>query len=180
MGRRKIEIQYIENTTNRQVTYSKRKSGILKKARELTILCDAQVCLIMFSSTGKPAEYISPSTTTTKQVFHICVFCFLHRYQKKTNIDLSASEYEVVGKANLLKNLQNELRKQKEINNIVRKDIRLDSRKHADVVLKERSSGVSSQCSQCSPISSCFPTATKPANLHDAAGGEYFNFYSLL
>ncbi|RZC55722.1 hypothetical protein C5167_014572 [Papaver somniferum] len=42
MGRGKIEIKRIENPTNRQVTYSKRRSGIFKKAKELTILCDAQ------------------------------------------------------------------------------------------------------------------------------------------
>lgn len=63
MGRGKIEIKRIENPTNRQVTYSKRRGGILKKARELTVLCDAEVSLIMFSSTGKFSEYCSPSTT---------------------------------------------------------------------------------------------------------------------
>uniref|UniRef100_A0A0E0LFL1 MADS-box domain-containing protein n=1 Tax=Oryza punctata TaxID=4537 RepID=A0A0E0LFL1_ORYPU len=52
MGRGKIEIKRIENATNRQVTYSKRRTGIMKKARELTVLCDAQVAIIMFSSTG--------------------------------------------------------------------------------------------------------------------------------
>jgi hypothetical protein len=59
MGRGKIEIKRIENATNRQVTYSKRRSGIMKKAKELTVLCDAQVAIIMFSSTGKYHEFIS-------------------------------------------------------------------------------------------------------------------------
>ena len=63
MGRGKIEIKRIENSNNRQVTYSKRKNGILKKANEITVLCDAQVSLIVFSSTGKMHNYISPSTT---------------------------------------------------------------------------------------------------------------------
>uniref|UniRef100_A0A0D3GKS1 MADS-box domain-containing protein n=2 Tax=Oryza TaxID=4527 RepID=A0A0D3GKS1_9ORYZ len=62
MGRGKIEIKRIENATNRQVTYSKRRTGIMKKARELTVLCDAQVAIIMFSSTGKYHEFCSPST----------------------------------------------------------------------------------------------------------------------
>ncbi|KAG6522981.1 hypothetical protein ZIOFF_020138 [Zingiber officinale] len=62
MGRGKIEIKKIENPTNRQVTYSKRRSGIMKKARELTVLCDAEVSIIMFSSTGKFSDYCSPST----------------------------------------------------------------------------------------------------------------------
>lgn len=62
MGRGKIEIKRIENATNRQVTYSKRRSGIMKKARELTVLCDAQVAIIMFSSTGKYHEFCSTGT----------------------------------------------------------------------------------------------------------------------
>ncbi|RRT41838.1 hypothetical protein B296_00054714 [Ensete ventricosum] len=62
MGRGKIEIKKIENPTNRQVTYSKRRTGIMKKAKELTVLCDAQVSIIMFSSTGKFSEYCSPTT----------------------------------------------------------------------------------------------------------------------
>ncbi|KAK1308781.1 MADS-box protein GGM13 [Acorus calamus] len=60
MGRGKIQIRRIENTTNRQVTFSKRRSGLLKKAHELGILCDAQLGLIIFSSTGKMFEYSNP------------------------------------------------------------------------------------------------------------------------
>lgn len=63
MARGKIQIKRIENATNRQVTYSKRRNGLFKKAHELTVLCDATVSLIMVSSSGKIHEYISPSTT---------------------------------------------------------------------------------------------------------------------
>ncbi|KAG2389915.1 Floral homeotic protein [Vigna angularis] len=66
MGRGKIEIKRIENSSNRQVTYSKRKNGILKKAKEITVLCDAQVSLIIFAASGKMHDYISPSTTHLK------------------------------------------------------------------------------------------------------------------
>ncbi|KAJ7298802.1 hypothetical protein O6H91_Y405100 [Diphasiastrum complanatum] len=59
MGRGRIEIKRIENATSRQVTFSKRRRGILKKAHELSVLCDAQVVLIIFSSTGKLFEYAS-------------------------------------------------------------------------------------------------------------------------
>ncbi|KAM7257880.1 hypothetical protein ACFE04_013621 [Oxalis oulophora] len=62
MGRGKIEIKRIENTSNRQVTYSKRRNGIIKKAKEITVLCDAKVSLVIFASTGKMHEYCSPST----------------------------------------------------------------------------------------------------------------------
>ncbi|KAE8731235.1 Floral homeotic protein GLOBOSA [Hibiscus syriacus] len=62
MGRGKIEIKRIENTSNRLVTYSKRRNGILKKAKEITVLCDAKVSLIIFGTSGKMHEYCSPST----------------------------------------------------------------------------------------------------------------------
>ncbi|XP_020554646.1 MADS-box transcription factor 23 isoform X2 [Sesamum indicum] len=61
MGRGKIVIERIDNSTSRQVTFSKRRSGLLKKARELAILCDAEVGVIIFSSTGKLYEFSSTS-----------------------------------------------------------------------------------------------------------------------
>lgn len=57
MGRGKIAIQRIEDAASRQVTFSKRRKGLLKKARELSILCDVEVGLIIFSSTGRLHEY---------------------------------------------------------------------------------------------------------------------------
>ncbi|KAK2437208.1 MADS-box transcription factor [Trifolium repens] len=61
MGRGKIVIRRIENLTSRQVTFSKRRKGLMKKAKELSILCDAQVGLILFSSTHKLYDYASSS-----------------------------------------------------------------------------------------------------------------------
>lgn len=57
MGRLKLKIKRLESTSNRQVTYSKRRNGILKKAKELSILCDIDIVLLMFSPTGKPTLY---------------------------------------------------------------------------------------------------------------------------
>ncbi|PWA94436.1 MADS-box transcription factor 27 [Artemisia annua] len=57
MGRGKIVIRRIDNSTSRQVTFSKRRSGLLKKAKELAILCDAEVGVMIFSSTGKLHEF---------------------------------------------------------------------------------------------------------------------------
>uniref|UniRef100_A0A0D6QRJ8 MADS-box domain-containing protein n=1 Tax=Araucaria cunninghamii TaxID=56994 RepID=A0A0D6QRJ8_ARACU len=59
MGQRKREIKKIGDAISRQVTFSKRRGGLLKKAKELSILCDATVSLIIFSSTGKLYEYSS-------------------------------------------------------------------------------------------------------------------------
>uniref|UniRef100_A0A1D1YHQ0 MADS-box protein SVP n=1 Tax=Anthurium amnicola TaxID=1678845 RepID=A0A1D1YHQ0_9ARAE len=65
MAREKIQIRKIDNATARQVTFSKRRRGLFKKAEELAILCDAQVGLIIFSSTGKLFEY---SSTSMKEI----------------------------------------------------------------------------------------------------------------
>nr|AER34988.1 AGAMOUS-like protein [Mangifera indica] len=65
IGRGKIEIKRIENTTNRQVTFCKRRNGLLKKAYELSVLCDAEVALIVFSSRGRLYEYSNNSVKTT-------------------------------------------------------------------------------------------------------------------
>ncbi|KAI5655068.1 hypothetical protein M9H77_32255 [Catharanthus roseus] len=61
MGRGKIVIRRIDNSTSRQVTFSKRRNGLLKKAKELAILCDAEVGVIIFSSTGKLYDFANSS-----------------------------------------------------------------------------------------------------------------------
>lgn len=61
MAREKIKIRKIDNITARQVTFSKRRRGLLKKAEELAVLCDAEVALIIFSATGKLYEFASSS-----------------------------------------------------------------------------------------------------------------------
>ncbi|MBA0707692.1 hypothetical protein Golax_019721, partial [Gossypium laxum] len=61
MGRGRVQLKRIENKINRQVTFSKRRSGLLKKAHEISVLCDAQVALMVFSSKGKLFEYATES-----------------------------------------------------------------------------------------------------------------------
>ncbi|XP_061950301.1 MADS-box protein SVP isoform X3 [Populus nigra] len=61
MARERIQIKKIDNATARQVTFSKRRRGLFKKAEELSVLCDADVALIIFSSTGKLFEFSSSS-----------------------------------------------------------------------------------------------------------------------
>ncbi|KAA3483716.1 MADS-box transcription factor 25-like isoform X1 [Gossypium australe] len=55
MGRVKLKIKKLENPNGRQATYAKRKHGIMKKANELSILCDVEIVLLMFSPTNKPS-----------------------------------------------------------------------------------------------------------------------------
>jgi len=57
MTRKKIQIKKIDNTAARQVTFSKRRRGLFKKAYELSTLCDAEIALMVFSATGKLFEY---------------------------------------------------------------------------------------------------------------------------
>ncbi|KAI3950529.1 hypothetical protein MKW92_032518 [Papaver armeniacum] len=193
------KIKYIENKIRRQESYSKRRKGILKKADEITILCDAQVCLIMFSKIGKRTEYISPSTTKEE---------FFERYQKKTNIDLSL-EYEA-GNENLVETLENELRKQKEINSTLRKEIRQrtgqedlsefsygqllvlkgDLRQSLEIVQHDKIRLEEAHRCRVSylhgshhnpfnevPSQVTLQLLPSQPNLHDAAGVKYFNFF---
>ncbi|XP_059445179.1 MADS-box protein JOINTLESS-like isoform X2 [Corylus avellana] len=61
MKRKRIEMKKIDNRAARQVTFSKRRRGLFKKAMELSTLCDAEIALIVFSSTGKLFDYASSS-----------------------------------------------------------------------------------------------------------------------
>ncbi|KAK6129001.1 hypothetical protein DH2020_037255 [Rehmannia glutinosa] len=72
MGRGRVELKRIENKINRQVTFAKRRNGLLKKAYELSVLCDAEVALIIFSNRGKLYEFCSTSNMLKT----------LERYQK--------------------------------------------------------------------------------------------------
>ncbi|XP_038725906.1 agamous-like MADS-box protein FUL-L isoform X2 [Tripterygium wilfordii] len=62
MGRGRVQLRRIENKINRQVTFSKRRTGLLKKAHEISVLCDADVALIVFSNKGKLFEFSSDSS----------------------------------------------------------------------------------------------------------------------
>nr|APY18455.1 AGL6-2 [Cymbidium goeringii] len=74
MGRGRVELKRIENKINRQVTFSKRRNGIMKKAYELSVLCDAEIALIIFSSRGKLFEFGSPDITKTLERYQRCTF----------------------------------------------------------------------------------------------------------
>ncbi|KAH1060987.1 hypothetical protein AAZX31_02G174900 [Glycine max] len=84
MGRGKIEIKKIENLNSRQVTFSKRRNGLLKKAKELSVLCDAEVAVIIFSSTGKLYEFSNTSMEHT-----------LSRYSKGAESDSAEQPIDV-------------------------------------------------------------------------------------
>nr|AGI19326.1 AP1-like protein [Oncidium hybrid cultivar] len=72
MRRGKVQLKRIENKISRQVTFSKRRSGLLKKAHEISILCDAELALIIFSGRGKLYEFASDN----------CMDRILDRYER--------------------------------------------------------------------------------------------------
>ncbi|WOG90451.1 hypothetical protein DCAR_0209695 [Daucus carota subsp. sativus] len=84
MVRGKTQMRRIENATSRQVTFSKRRNGLLKKAFELSVLCDAEVALIIFSPRGKLHEFASSSMHET-----------IERYRKHTK-DVQSNNTPVV------------------------------------------------------------------------------------
>uniref|UniRef100_M1BQ16 MADS-box family protein n=1 Tax=Solanum tuberosum TaxID=4113 RepID=M1BQ16_SOLTU len=54
MGRVRLSMKRVESNSKRQSTYCKRRCGILKKAQEISVLCDIDIILLLFSPTGKP------------------------------------------------------------------------------------------------------------------------------
>ncbi|KAK9065744.1 hypothetical protein SSX86_015145 [Deinandra increscens subsp. villosa] len=95
MGRGRIEIKKIENVSSRQVTFSKRRAGLMKKAKELAILCDAEVGVIIFSSTGKLYEFASSRLQN-----------IISRYERNSNCwngPISGTQHEVSSEIEALK-----------------------------------------------------------------------------
>ncbi|KAD6118837.1 hypothetical protein E3N88_10108 [Mikania micrantha] len=75
MGKGRLELKRIENKINRQVTFAKRRNGLLKKAYELSVLCDAEVALIIFSTRGKLYDFSSTSSMLkTLERYEKCSF----------------------------------------------------------------------------------------------------------
>ncbi|TYG73361.1 hypothetical protein ES288_D04G095300v1 [Gossypium darwinii] len=62
MGRKKLNIQRLEDLKARRAKYSKRKTGILKKAKELNILCEVDVALLFCSPSGTPTLYVGKNS----------------------------------------------------------------------------------------------------------------------
>ncbi|KAK8542460.1 hypothetical protein V6N12_015056 [Hibiscus sabdariffa] len=62
MGRGRVQMKRIENPVHRQVTFCKRRAGLLKKAKELSVLCDAEIGLVIFSAHGKLYELATKGT----------------------------------------------------------------------------------------------------------------------
>ncbi|XP_042498357.1 agamous-like MADS-box protein MADS2 isoform X1 [Macadamia integrifolia] len=94
MGRGRVELKRIENKINRQVTFAKRRNGLLKKAYELSVLCDAEVALIIFSNRGKLYEFCSSSSMIkTLERYKKCSYGTLEASQPPKETQSSYQEY---------------------------------------------------------------------------------------
>ncbi|XP_071685559.1 agamous-like MADS-box protein MADS2 [Rutidosis leptorrhynchoides] len=94
MGRGRVELKRIENKINRQVTFAKRRNGLLKKAYELSVLCDAEVALIIFSNRGKLYEFCSSSSMMkTLEKYHSCSYGSLKPNQPENENQYNYHEY---------------------------------------------------------------------------------------
>ncbi|KAL7125840.1 hypothetical protein ABFS83_14G143200 [Erythranthe nasuta] len=151
MGRGRVELKRIENKINRQVTFSKRRNGLLKKAYELSVLCDAEVALIIFSSRGKLYEFGSTSTTKTLERYQHC--CFnppensadresqeLHNLEKQLEVALSQARQR---KTQILVEQMEELRRKERELGDMNKQLKIK-------VSMEMSSGQSLRAFPCS------------------------------
>ncbi|KAL0912395.1 hypothetical protein M5K25_018363 [Dendrobium thyrsiflorum] len=98
MAREKIQIRKINNATARQVTFSKRRRGLFKKAEELSILCDAEVGLIVFSSTGKLFEFSSSSMKQIIEKQNLQSRNLSNQDQPSNDLQLENSDYERLSK----------------------------------------------------------------------------------
>nr|AJC01940.1 MADS-box protein [Ficus carica] len=94
MGRGRVELKRIENKINRQVTFAKRRNGLLKKAYELSVLCEAEVALIIFSNRGKLYEFCSGSSMVkTLEKYHKYSYGSLEATQPTNDTQSSYQEY---------------------------------------------------------------------------------------
>ncbi|KAI3864587.1 hypothetical protein MKX03_017044 [Papaver bracteatum] len=88
MGKRgRVQLKRIENKNNRQVSFSKRKPSLIKKANEIYVLCDAEVALIVFSPKGELFEYPTDA----------CMDAILERYERQCCVaeELVATDQEL-------------------------------------------------------------------------------------
>ncbi|KAM3347038.1 hypothetical protein ACQJBY_021174 [Aegilops geniculata] len=71
MGRGRTEMKRIGNDVSRRATFGKRRRGLLKKARELAVLCGVDLGLLVFDDggAGKLFDYCAPNTRSVLRPF---------------------------------------------------------------------------------------------------------------
>ncbi|KAM0853796.1 hypothetical protein ACQ4PT_050837 [Festuca glaucescens] len=110
MVRGKTEMKRIENATSRQVTFSKRRNGLLKKAFELSVLCDAEVALVVFSPRGRLYEFAS-AASLEKSIDRYKAYTKDNANNKTVQQDIQQIKADTVSLAKKLEALEDSKRK---------------------------------------------------------------------
>ncbi|XP_065872624.1 agamous-like MADS-box protein AGL29 [Euphorbia lathyris] len=118
MGRRKIEMEMVKDSSTRQVTFSKRRTGLFKKANELAILCGAQIAIVAFSPGGKPFSFGSPSV-------HSVAKSFLNQKKKVSSSSSSAAKLKKLN--NRLLELQRQIKTEKKKAQVLEKAMKANN-----------------------------------------------------
>jgi hypothetical protein len=69
-GRQRIQMKKMSNESNMLVTFSKRRSGLFKKASELCTLCGVDVALVVFSPSEKAFSFGHPTPNHHHNAIH--------------------------------------------------------------------------------------------------------------
>ncbi|XP_043725607.1 agamous-like MADS-box protein AGL29 [Telopea speciosissima] len=64
MGKRKINIELLEDKKKKNVTFSKRRKGLFHKASQLGNLCNVQTVIVVFTPAGSPFMFTSHGSST--------------------------------------------------------------------------------------------------------------------
>ncbi|TYG64371.1 hypothetical protein ES288_D06G102700v1 [Gossypium darwinii] len=111
MGRKKLKIQRLKDMKARQAKYSKRKRGILKKAKELSILCDVELVLLLSSPTGKPTLFVGQNPNGLYNILQkVSNMPFVEREERHVSLyedQLQKLKDELIEKSKILRDLKN-------------------------------------------------------------------------
>ena len=88
--RKKISIRPIPEARKRQVTFMKRKKGLLKKAKELSILCNCEMAVLIFDKHNQCFQFASGDVEETLARFQQAVEDPSAQREHKTNHDVRA------------------------------------------------------------------------------------------
>jgi hypothetical protein len=120
LGKKKIKISKIENKTSSQITYYKRKKGLIKKAMELSLLCDVEIFLIIVDQKDRLSitcsksihdfinqNIININNRIVKEIFTLKDYEKIYGSDKEKTVYIN--ELNIDEKIEELKNIPNEL-----------------------------------------------------------------------
>ncbi|XP_021844145.1 agamous-like MADS-box protein AGL80 [Spinacia oleracea] len=81
MDRKKVNITYIENYFDRRATCARRAQGLIKKTREISVLCGIDACAIVYGQDGKKPIVWPSSKAEVTRIFS--------NYERKSQVNQS-------------------------------------------------------------------------------------------